>query len=141
MYELYVLYKDYCRHQNSYEQCKQFTVYKKMYTVYCRQSLVHSTPYFVDCIQYTVCTVKHSYSPHTFLLCVSYTQYDILYNLDCGLLTVNGIQYTFRPFTVYVLCTVYCLHKKSLNTPRYYSDVRIFGILRQMEKNAIMANF
>ncbi len=117
MCELDMMYKDYCKLQNSYEQCKQFTVYKRMYTVHCIQSPVYSTLYFVDCIQYTVCIVKHSYSLHTFLLCVSYTQYDILYNVDCGLFTENCIQYTLD-CVMYMFCVLGTASTRSLRIRR-----------------------
>ncbi len=90
-------------------ECTQYVVYRLLYTVHCILWTVYST----------VCTVKIVTACHTFLLPVSYTKYDILYYVDCGLFKYCKL-YTvhFRPDSVHVLCTVYCLHKKPLNTPR-----------------------
>ncbi len=113
------------------KECTQYVVYSLVYTVHCILWTVYSIQY---ALQYTLTAL------HTYFLCGRYTQYDTLYNVDCGLFTVNGVQYSLDRI-MYVLCTVYCLHQKPLNSPRYYSDVRIFGKLRQMAKNAIMTYF
>jgi uncharacterized membrane protein YbjE (DUF340 family) len=106
MYELYMIYKDYCKHHNSYnsslyiKESTQYIVYSLLFTVHCILWTVYS-------IQYTLQNIVTAL--HTFFLCVSYTWYDKLYNVDCGLFTVNCIQYMLDwiMYLVCVLCTAF----------------------------------
>ncbi len=109
------------------------SLYIRAYTQY----IVYSLLYTVHCILWTVYSIQYALqyiltALHTFFLIV------ILSMTYCVMWTVHF--YTVYCI-LYVLCTVYCLHKKPLNTPWCYSDVRIFGKLQQVGKTLLWQIF